>query len=170
MATRFNQNHAAAGSANGGQFASASGSGAGKGKSVKAGPKAASSSGPDAHQQHEAHLAYLANHPDTPGARADRKAALLEAAKADRAKIDALEKQLKGLQQQEAKAVTAARHAKAAAASAHAGPRQKRTLAHAAASTSRRHASVKSRISALQDQIGALRDKVKAEEAQAAKL
>ena len=157
-ARRFNQNHAAAGSAAGGEFTSAGGSGSARGKK------------PDAHQQHMAHEAYVASHPDTPGARADRKAALLDAARADRAKIATLEKQLAGLRQQEAKAAKTARHAKAVAASAHAGPKQKRSLAHAAAATTRKHATVKSRISALQSQIGALQDKVKAEEAQAAKL
>jgi len=158
-AARFNPNHGAPGSGHGGQFTSA-GSGGSGGKGAKT----------DAHQAHAAHEQYLANHPDTPGARTQRKAALLEQAKADRAKAKVLEKQLKGLDQQEAKAAQAAKHAKAAAANAKAGPRQKRNLAHAAASRHKGHATLKSRISGLRDQIAGLLDKAKALEAQAAKL
>ena len=164
---RFNPNHAAAGSATGGQFASAGGSGSG-------GSKGAGGGKPTAHQAHVAHVAhlqYLANHPGTPGTRAQQKAALLEQAKGDREKAATLEKQLKGLEAQQAKAAQAAKHAHAAAANAKAGPvKHRRAAAHKATVTRKRHASLKSRISGLHDQIGALLDKAKGLEAQAAKL
>lgn len=178
-ARRFNTNHAPAGSAAGGQFttggsgSSSSGNG-GHPAPAKSGGKGAAAHPAarplTAHQKHEAHLKYLASHPDTPGARAQQKAALLEQAKADRAKAATLERQLKGLNQQEAKAAQTAKHAKAAAANAKAGPRQKRTLAHAAAAGHKKHATLKAQISSLQDRIAGLLDKAKTLEAQAAKL
>jgi len=171
-ASRFNPNHAAAGSANGGQFTSSSGSGSGsKAKAGKAAAKKAAAH--QAHVAHEAHLAhekYLASHPSTPAARAQQKAQLLDAAKADRAKVTVLEKQLKGLQDQEKKAAATAKHTKAAAANAKAGPKQKRTLAHAATVASKKHATVRQQISTLQQQIKDLNVKAAALESQAAKL
>ena len=165
---RFNPNHAAPGGATGGQFTSG-----GSGGSGGSGSKGATGAKPSAHQQHvahEQHLKYLANHPGTPDARAHQKAALLEAAKADRAKAAQLGKQLKGLEQQQAKAAQAARHAKAVVAAAKGGAVQRRTAAHKAAVTHKKHASLKQQISGLETQISDLNDKAHALEAQAAKL
>lgn len=165
--TRFNPNHAAPGSATGGQFTSGGSGGGSKAKAPADGGK------PTAHQQHVAHVAhekYLANHPDTPGAKAERKKALLAQARADREKAAQLEKQLKGLRQQQAKAAAAAKHTKAVVANAKGGAVQRRTAAHKAAAAHRKHASLKQQVATLEDQIGELNDKAKALETEAAKL
>jgi len=180
-ATRFNPNHAPAGSATGGQFASGGGSSSsGKSGSGKTAPHAAAKP-MDAHQKHMAHLAHMRNvaaHPQSaaPADRARAKAALLAQAKADRLKIAALQAQLKGLHAQEAKAAAAAKTAAAKAASAKAGPNAKKTLAHAAAAKKTTgkapagKATLKQQIAGVENQISALTAQVKSDEAQAAKL
>jgi hypothetical protein len=132
---------------------------------------------PTAHQQHVAHVREMASHPNSPAAKAERKAALLKQAKADRAKAAVLGKQLHGLRQQQAKAVAAAKHTAAAAASAKAGPNAAKSLAHAAApkkATTAKAApkklTLKQQVAAVQTQIGNLLAQARTAEAQAAKL
>jgi hypothetical protein len=187
-ATRFNPNHAPAGSATGGQFApsggsSSSGKGSGSGHSALAkgggkGTAAHPAAQMDAHQKHLAHMRNVAAHPQSaaPADRARAKAALLAQAKADRLKIAALQAQLKGLHAQEAKAAATAKTAAAKAASAKAGPNAKKTLAHAAAAKKAtakapaKKATLKQQIAGVQNQISALAAQVKSDEALAAKL
>jgi hypothetical protein len=167
-ARRFNPNHAAAGSAAGGQFASAGG---GSGAKGGAGKTPAHHVAQAAHEKHVAAVAAGA-----PG-RAARRKQLLGRAHADREKAAVLEKELHGLRAQEAKAVKAAAHAKAAAqhaaAQAAMTPAQKAAAArkHAAhRKHARHHASLKARISGLHEQIGALLKQAKTLESEAAKL
>lgn len=178
-AQRFNPNHASAGSATGGQFtsggsgSSAKGSGgSGKGSGAKAAAKPLT-----AHQKHALHEQHLASHPNSPAAKAARKAALLDQAKADRKKAAALGVQLKGLEAQEAKAVAAAKHTAAAAASAKAGPNAKKSLATAAApkkaaakKAAPKKVTLKAQIAGVRAQIGTLLGQARTAEAQAAAL
>lgn len=163
---RFNPNHGAPGGATGGQFVSAGGSGGG-------GAKAPAGGKPTAHQQHVAHVQHITTHPGaaTGPERAARKKALLSQAHADRVRAALLGRQLRGLEQQQAKAAQAAKHAKAVVAAAKGGAVQHHTAAQSAhQKATAHHASIRQQIGALQDQIGELNDKAKALEAQAAKL
>jgi hypothetical protein len=151
-AQRFNHMHAAAGSANGGQFTSSgSGSGAAKGKTASGGKGAAK-----------------------PG-HAAQKAALLAKAKADRAKARQLQHQLSGLVKQEAAAKHAAAKsaASAKAAARHPGASAKASAKHHTAAHHKHaahHKSLKQRISALRSQITGLLHQASQLDAEAAKL
>lgn len=151
-AQRFNQNHAPAGSATGGQFTTSGGGGGGASKT---------SSSKNA-------------------GNAARKARLRAQAKADRAKAAQLQQTLNGLLKKQkaaqAHSAAAAKAAKAkAAAAGHINPHAKKATpgkgkSPAAHATAKHHASLKKQIASLKQQISTLLAQAAQLDAQAAKL